>query len=242
MMFLINFFQAGGFWMWPILGMFILGSIVIAERVYYIMFKYDADGAKLFQQVQKCIIDNNIDDALKLCNSNKNAPIYLVFKAALMNADRPFDEIQDQVEVANLEVIPKLQMRVSFLYTIANVATLIGLLGTIIGLVATFEAVGSVEASQKQVLLSLGISTAMNTTAFGLIVAIPCMLTYGYLFNKINMIVDEVDHFSARLLVLLRTGSGYFENFSSKNVVSTQQQPKINEKSENKIEDKKNAA
>jgi biopolymer transport protein ExbB len=238
MEFLINFFHGGGFFMYPILVMLVLGSIVIAERVYFIMFKYAADGAKLFQQIQKCIIDNNIDDAVKLCNSNQDAPIYQVFKAALMNADRPFDEIQDQVEVANLAVIPKLQMRVSYLYTIANVATLIGLLGTIVGLVQTFEAVGAVEASQKQVLLSAGISTAMSTTAFGLVVAIPCQLAYGYLFNRINMVVDEVDHFSARLLVLLRTGHGYFENFSHEEHISTQQDPKVNEAQE----DKKDAA
>lgn len=225
--FLIKFFQSGGIWMYPIALLLVGGSVVIAERMYFIVFKYSANGAKLFQQVQKCIMDNNVEGALNLCNSNKDAPIYLVFKAALMNADRPHEEMQDQVEVANLEVVPKLQMRLSYLSTIANVATLMGLLGTIIGLVQTFEAVGAVEASQKQQLLSVGISTAMNTTAFGLIVAIPCTLAFGFLHNRINGVIDEVEHYSARLMVLLRTGRGYFENFSHEGNVSTMQEPKV---------------
>lgn len=225
--FLIKFFQSGGIWMYPIALLLVAGSVVIAERIYFIAFKYRANGAKLFQQVQKCIMDNNVEGAINLCNSNKDAPIYLVFKAALMNADRPHEEMQDQVEVANLEVIPKLQKRLSYLTTIANVATLMGLLGTIVGLVQTFEAVGAVEASQKQQLLSVGISTAMNTTAFGLIVAIPCTLVFGYLHNAINGVIDEVEHYSARLMVLLRTGSGYFENFSHEGNVSTMQEPKV---------------
>lgn len=224
--FLFKFFQQGGLFMWPIAIMLVLGSLVIAERVYFIIFKYYANGSRLYQEVQKCIIDNNVEGAINLCNSNKEAPIYLVFKAALLNADRPHEEIQDNVEVANLEVVPKLQKRLNYLSTIANVATLLGLLGTIVGLVQTFEAVGAVDASQKQSLLSVGISTAMNTTAFGLIVAIPCLLAHGYLFNRINSIVDEIEHFSARLLVLLRTGRGYFENFSTDGNVSTRQEPK----------------
>lgn len=227
MSFIINFIQGGGFWMYPIAVLLVLGSVVVAERLYFIMIKYNANGARLFQQVQKCIIENNIEGAINLCNSNKEAPIYQVFKAALLNADRPHEEIQDNVEVANLEVIPKLQMRMSYLTTIANVATLLGLLGTIVGLVQTFEAVGAVEASQKQQLLSVGISTAMNTTAFGLIVAIPCSLAFGFLFNRINMMINEIEHYSARLLMLLHTGRGYFENFSHEGTVTTMQEPKV---------------
>jgi biopolymer transport protein ExbB len=225
--FIIKFIQGGGVFMYPIAILLVLGSVVIAERFYFIMFKYNANGARLYQQVQKCIIENNIQGAINLCNSNKDAPIHLVFKAALLNADRPHEEIQDNVEVANLEVVPKLQMRMSYLSTLANVATLMGLLGTIVGLVQTFEAVGAVEASQKQQLLSVGISTAMNTTAFGLIVAIPCSLAFGFLFNQINMRVNEIEHFSARLLVLLHTGRGYFESFSQDGNITTMQEPKV---------------
>ncbi|MEW6056209.1 MAG: MotA/TolQ/ExbB proton channel family protein [Bdellovibrionota bacterium] len=239
---LIKFFQDGGWHMIPNVILFLVGSAIMVERMYKIMFVYQADGASLMHRVQRMILDNNIDEAIKLCNSRKDASIYQVFKAALVNADRPFDEIQDHVEAATLAVVPKLQRRMPYLFTIANVATLLGLLGTIAGLITTFEAVGAVEGAQKQLLLSAGISTAMNNTAFGLFIAIPCMLIYGFLTNRISGIVDEVEHYSARLLILLRTGSQYFENFSSDSVVTTQQTPKKKNGSESAEKDGKQDA
>lgn len=221
---MITIFNDGGFFMYPIALLLILGFIIIVERTYAILFVYKADGAKLMQRIQRLVLDNNIDEAVKLCNSKKHAAIYQVFKAAMVSSDRPIEEIQDHIEVANMAVIPKLQERMPYLSTIANVATLLGLLGTIIGLIQTFEAVGAVEGSQKQLLLSAGISTAMNTTAFGLIVAIPCSLTYGFLLNKINTIIDEIEHYSGRLLILLRTGSQYFEVGSSEETAKEKQQ------------------
>jgi len=212
---MIKWFQDGGFFMYPIAAMFVLGVAIIAERLHKILRVYNVDAAGLMQQVQRLVLENNVDEAVKVCNSRPMASVCRVFKAALVNADRPHDEIQDHVEVATLAVVPELQRRMPYLFTIANVATLMGLLGTIVGLIKTFEAVGAVEGSQKQMLLAAGISTAMNTTALGLIVAIPCMLCYGFLFNRINSIVDEMEHYSARLLILLRTGREYFENFSA---------------------------
>lgn len=227
---MITTFNDGGFFMYPIAMLLILGFLIIIERTYAILFIYKADGSKLMQRIQRLILDNNIDEAVKLCNSKKNAAIYKVFKAAMVSSDRPIEEIQDHIEVANMAVIPKLQERMPYLSTIANVATLLGLLGTIIGLIKTFEAVGAVEGSQKQLLLSAGISTAMNTTAFGLIVAIPCSLAYGFLLNKINTIIDEIEHFSGRLLILLRTGSQYFESDETTTAVKVIEQEKENEK------------
>ncbi|HLE12510.1 MAG: hypothetical protein A2504_03520 [Bdellovibrionales bacterium RIFOXYD12_FULL_39_22] len=231
---MIKFFFDGGFYMYPIAVMLVFGTIVSVERMYMILFVYSTNYSKFMQKIQEYIVDNNIEKALNLCNSNKQSAIHQVFKAALLNADRPFEEIQAHVESAGLSVIPKLQQRIPFLFTIANVATLLGLLGTIAGLIATFQVVGTVEASEKQKLLSVGISTAMNTTAFGLIVAIPCMLVYGFLYNRINTMIDEIDHYTSRLLLLLRTGSAYFDRFSSDNLISTKQQPM---KKENKTID-----
>ncbi|OFZ21853.1 MAG: hypothetical protein A2202_00305 [Bdellovibrionales bacterium RIFOXYA1_FULL_36_14] len=233
MEYLIKAFLSGGIFMYPIAVMLVFGTIIMAERLYMILFCYSANSSKLMQKVQEHIVDNNIEKAVNLCNSKKHAALYQVFKAALLNADRPAEELQDHVEVATMEVVPKLQNRVSYLFTVANVATLLGLLGTIVGLIQTFEAVGAVDASQKQQLLSVGISTAMNTTAFGLVVAIPCMLTYGYLFNKINAMVDEIDHYSSRLVMLLKTGRVYFDNFSNQELVTTQQDPKRKEEGQN---------
>lgn len=223
--------------------LFFTGLVIIFERLYKILFLYTADSGKLMQQVQKCIMDNNLDEAVKICNSNKYAAVYQVFKAAIMNADRPIEEIQEHVEVANSKVLPELQMRVSYLYTIANVATLLGLLGTIYGLVTTFDSMAAegLSGQEKQDMLGAGVSTALGTTAAGLLCAIPCMLTYGFLFNRINMIVDDIEHYVARLMTLLKTGSEYFDRFSPEDIVTTEQDPVQKKSSEHQEEGKKHA-
>lgn len=239
---LIKSFQDGGIFMYPILVMLFLEVVIILERFYMILFVYEANGPQFMKKLQRLILDNNLEDAIKLTNSKKHSALYQVCRAALVNAERPFDEIQDNVEVATLGVVPKLQQRMPYLYTIANGATLLGLLGTVVGLIATFEAVGAVEGTQKQVLLSAGISTAMNTTAFGLMVAIPGMLVYGYLFNKINYIVNGIEHYSSQLLLLLRTGREYFENFDASSSLTTEQTPMKKGKEEVEPNDKEDVA
>jgi len=227
-----EFFQAtftppGIYFGIPIFIMLILASIIIVERVYMILFIYSANASSLMHRVQRLIMENNIEEAIKICSKKKNAAVYEVFKVALVNADRPIEEIQDHIEVAKLGIVPKLQQRMPYLFTIANVATLMGLLGTIVGLIFTFDNLKGIEnAQEKQDLLSGGISLALGTTAFGLIVAIPSMLCYGYLFNRINHMLDEIEHFSGKLLILLRTGSRYFDQFSTEAMVSTEQNPK----------------
>ena len=187
---------------------------IIVERVYAVMFLYHSNSGQLMERIQKLILDNNIEEAIKVCDSKKSAVLHQIFKAALVNAHRPFDEVQDHVEVAKLGAIPKLQKRMAYLFTMGNVATLLGLLGTVIGLVRTFTGVSALEASQKQAMLSSGISSALNATAMGLMVAVPCMLAYGILHHRINNMIDEIEHYSARLLVLIRTGSEYYEHFT----------------------------
>jgi biopolymer transport protein ExbB/TolQ len=224
---LLSLYEAGGWVMHVILAMLVVSTAVMCERFYKILFVYHANSAELMQQVQRLILENNIDEAVKICNSNQKAAVYQIFKAALMNAHRPFDEIQDYVEVVKLSIVPKLQERLPYLFTVANTSTLLGLLGTVLGLIRTFQAIGAVEGSQKQLLLSSGISEAMNATAFALIVAVPSMFAYGYLYNRITTMIDDLEHYSAQLLVLLRTGGEYFNRFSTdKEVKTTQQTPK----------------
>jgi biopolymer transport protein ExbB/TolQ len=224
---LLNLYEAGGWVMHIILAMLIFSTAVMIERFYKIIFVYHANNAELMQQVQRLILENKIDEAVKICNSNQDAAIYKIFKAALIHAHRPFDEIQDYVEVVKLSIVPKLQERLPYLFTVANTSTLLGLLGTVMGLIRTFQAIGAVEGAQKQLLLSSGISEAMNATAFALIVAVPAMFAYGYLYNRITTMIDDLEHYSAQLLVLLRTGGEYFDRFSNdQEVKTTQQTPK----------------
>lgn len=233
MEFIIRFFRDGGWIMVPIGTLCLLGMLCIVERLYMILVAYQSNGAALMQKIHRLVMENNIQEAIKVCNSGKNGAVNKVLKAALMNADRPFDEIQDHVEVATRGVVPKLHQRMPYLSTIGNSATLCGLLGTVAGLIETFMAVGAVEGSQKAVLLSNGISIALNSTVFGLVVAIPCMMVYGFLLNRITGIIDDIEYYSGQLLIMLRTGGEYFENFKDdEEPTTTKQIPK-------KIEGKK---
>ena len=99
-----------------------------------------------------------------------------------------------------LEIVPKIRKRTHYLTMIANVATLLGLLGTIIGLIIAFEGVVNADPGRRATQLANGIRIAMSTTAFGLVVAIPCMICYSYLQAKTTRILDEIDEFSVKIL------------------------------------------
>lgn len=107
-----------------------------------------------------------------------------------------------------MEVMPRLEKRTQYLATLANIATLLGLLGTIIGLIAAFTAVASADPSQKASLLSQSISVAMNTTAFGLMSAIPLLLLHSILQTKTNEIIDSFEMAGIKVLNLINDGTG----------------------------------
>jgi len=161
-------------------------------------------------QIQKLVMANNIDRAIKLCNAAPSAALAKVMKAGLTRANKGEVEIQNAVEEATLEVLPNIQKRTNSLQAIANVATLMGLLGTIIGMIKAFHDLGTVSADKRQEALGKSISLAMNTTAFGLIVAIPCMLAHLFLSNVTKKIIDEIDQYSVKLenLLISRGRSG----------------------------------
>ncbi|MCG8604300.1 MotA/TolQ/ExbB proton channel family protein, partial [bacterium] len=116
-----------------------------------------------------------------------------------------FRAIQNSVDEGTLEVIPKLQERTGFLAMIGNIATLIGLMGTIYGLILAFNAVSEAgyDAAQKSAFLAAGISTAMNTTLLGLAIAVPAILVYTFLHNKTIQIIDDIDEHTVKLINLL---------------------------------------
>ena len=109
-------------------------------------------------------------------------------------------EIEGSIQEFVLEVIPNLEKRTPYLPILANVATLLGLLGTIIGLIASFQSIAVADPSQKAALIAQGISVAMNTTAFGLIVAIPLLLSYAYLQSRTIHIEDSLDEFATKFI------------------------------------------
>jgi len=200
---IVDAFHKGGPFMWGILIIAIFAAAIGAERLYYILLRANINGTAFFSQVQKLIMANNIDRAIKLCNAEPNAALPRVLKAGLTRANRGELEIQNAVDEAVMEVFPQLDKRTAYLNKLANMATLTGLLGTIQGLILAFEAVAHASAETKQTLLAAGISTAMFTTMSGLIVAIPTILMDAVIQNKTTKIKDEVELFALKTVNLL---------------------------------------
>src|SRR6185437_7338632 len=184
-------FQGGGPWMIPIAIALAISVAFALERFVLLFLQYNVDGASFMFEVQKHILANDIDGAIRLCNGAGNAALPKVIKAGLQRSSREGEQIQNAIDAASLEVIPKLERRLSYLSLIAHLATLLGLLGTISGLIHSFAAIALADPAQRQALLSSGISEAMNATAFGLITAIFTMIAHSVLSNKANQIVEE---------------------------------------------------
>jgi biopolymer transport protein ExbB/TolQ len=181
----------------------VIALAIAFERLYYILFRANINGTAFMAQIQKLIMANNIDRAIKLCNAEPNAALPRVLKAGLTRANRSEVEIQNAVDEAVLEVFPQLNKRSAYLSMLANVATLTGLLGTIQGLIMAFEAVAHASAETKQTMLAAGISTAMFTTASGLVVAIPTLVLHSIISNRTTKIMDEIDQFALKTVNLL---------------------------------------
>lgn len=203
-------FNTGGIWMYIILAVSIIGLGIIIERFIFLFFKYNINATAFMAQIQKLVMANKIDHAIKLCNAAPSAALARVIKAGLMKANKSKAEIQNAVEEATLEVVPVIQKRTNSLQAIANIATLLGLLGTIIGMIGAFDSLASVSADKRQEALGRNIALAMNTTAFGLIVAIPCMSAHIFLSGTTKRIIDEIDQYSVKLenLLIARLSTG----------------------------------
>jgi len=188
----------------------IFAIAIVIDRVIALLFRYNINANAFMAQVQKLVMANNIDRAIKLCNAAPAAALPKVVKAGLTRANKGSVEIQNAMEEATLEVMPEIQKRTGSLWTIANLATLIGLLGTIFGLIGCFRAVALATPDQKARILGEGISEAMNNTAYGLTIAIFCMIFHLFLTNTTKKIIEEIDQYSVKLenLLLARNKGG----------------------------------
>ena len=196
-------FRDGGIWMYSILVVSVVALGIAIERFIFLFFKYNINANAFMAQIQKLVMAGNVDRAIKLCNAAPSAALPKVVKAGLTRANKGEVQIQNAIEEATLEVIPFVTRRTNALLALANIATLLGLLGTIIGLIEAFAALEDAAPEDRQRLLAGGISLAMNTTAFGLVVAIPTMVAHLFLSGISKRIVDEIDQHSVKLENLL---------------------------------------
>jgi len=203
---LSDFFILGGFWMWPILVMNIIALGVMVERFIFLYLRHNVNAVAFMEEIKRHVQAGHLENAIKSCNVVKDSAFARVIKEGLTHANRSPSEIQNAISEATLEVTPEITKRGTLLQNLANIATLLGLLGTIIGLIEAFSALATITDPEQQTkMLTNGISVAMNTTAFGLIVAIPCLLAHVMLSSVTKKILDEIEHYSVKIENLLVT-------------------------------------
>ncbi len=192
------------FWLLGLIGL--LSAVFFVERLISVNFKSSIDASKFSADVFKMIEGGDVKKAYRMAESMSEKALAYIFARALKEAqDRDivdYRNIQNAVDEAALEIIPRLTKRTSWLQTFANVSTLIGLTGTIFGLIQSFAALQNAGA-EASTGLAAGISTAMLTTLGGLLVAIPSMLAYSFINNKTNAILAEIDEYSVKLIHLV---------------------------------------
>jgi biopolymer transport protein ExbB/TolQ len=185
----------------------VVSAVVIAmivERAAFQLSKYSVNSKEFFAQIKKLVTAGNIDRAIKLCDAGDYPTLQLV-KAGLTHANKGPDEIDAAMSEKIGELKPAVEKRVGSLWSLANIATLVGLLGTVFGLIHTFGAVGAagLSAAQKQSILANGIAEAMYNTAFGLGIAVTCMIAHLILHQRAKNITHDLDATQERVFNLL---------------------------------------
>lgn len=190
---LVKIFQSGGGFMYPILIVMGIGLAIAIDRILYLS-RTDSATTKTWRKVSPMLRANDFERARQaVADSNNPLARVLSYGFARFKPDVKRETVESAMEEGVMEVMPQLEQRTHYLATLANVATLLGLLGTIIGLIQAFTAVAAADPAEKADLLSASISVAMNTTAFGLIVAIPLLLIHSYLATKTSKLIDTIE-------------------------------------------------
>lgn len=199
----VEFFQTGGLFMYAILIVMALGLAIAIDRFIYLSGTQKKTN-KLWKNIIPMLKADDIARAQKSI-ANMKTPLAIVLNYGLSrfkpNVKR--ESIEAAMEEGVMEVMPDIEQRTHYLATLANIATLLGLLGTIIGLIQAFTAVAEADPAEKANLLSASISVAMNTTAFGLMTAIPLLLIHSYLATKTSKLVDNLEMAAVKCLNLI---------------------------------------
>jgi biopolymer transport protein ExbB/TolQ len=203
----IGFFQNGGPFMYPIGLVLVVGLAIAIERWIFLTVAKDSN-RRAFDRILPLLKKKDYHGVVEISRSSQ-APVGRIIASGLarMQQTPRREEIEYAMEEGVMEAVPRLEKRTSYIATLANIATLLGLLGTIMGLIAAFTAVAEADPSEKATLLSQSISVAMNTTAFGLMAAIPLLLLHTSIQNKTNEIVDSLEMAGVKCLNILSSNA-----------------------------------
>jgi biopolymer transport protein ExbB len=195
-------FAGGGFWMYPILAAQIVSIAIIIERVFALYINRSLNQEKIGKTLEEEIRKGSVEKALDKAKSMSGRPAVAIATAAGAQSAIGFggrEEIQAKMDQVLVKEQNNVENRIEFLATLGNVATLMGLLGTIVGMIKSFAAISNASEELKSALLSAGISEAMNATAYGLITAIPALVMYAFLTNRANKINEDLVNGATRV-------------------------------------------
>lgn len=197
---IVRFFQNGGAFMYPIAIVLVVGLAIATER-WLVLSASKFSNRRAFGNVMDALKKQEYG-AVIATGKDSTVPIYRIVAAGIVRftGNNRREEIESAMEEGVMEALPRLEKRTQYLATLANVATLLGLLGTIVGLIAAFTAVAQAAPAEKASMLSSSISVAMNTTAFGLISAIPLLLLHALLQTKTTELVDSLEMAGIKVL------------------------------------------
>ena len=197
---IVAFFQKGGLFMYPILLVFAVGLAISFER-WVQLIRVRGSNQKMWDLLHPVLAKGDFDKARQIVNKDKSSMAQMLgMGLARQGAVRRREDIEIAMEESMMEIIPQLEKRTPYVALLSNIATLLGLLGTIMGLIEAFTAVANANPAEKADLLSASISVAMNTTAFGLMSAIPLLLFHAKLTSTTGQIVDSLEMASVKAL------------------------------------------
>jgi len=197
---MLAFFQKGGLFMYPILLVFVSGMAITVER-WFKLNRIRSLNRKMWNLLHPVLTKGEFDKARTIIDKDKSTISQMLgMGLARVGMVRRREDIEIAMEESMMEIIPQLEKRTPYVALLSNIATLLGLLGTIMGLIEAFTAVANANPAEKADLLSASISVAMNTTAFGLMSAIPLLLFHAKLMSTTGQIVDSLEMASVKAL------------------------------------------
>ena len=197
-----KFLEDGGTLMYVNLLTSIIVIATIVDRLIFFLVKSSVNARAFLENIRKLVLANNLDRAVKLCSAT-TAPVAQVAKAGLQRVHRGEIAVAQAIEESLVDVTPMIKQRIQVLWSLANIATLIGLLGTVAGLIRAFGAVAAAKPEERSNLLAKGISEALNNTAMGLGIAVSCIIAHAILGSMSKRQASDLEAFSLKLENLL---------------------------------------
>lgn len=198
-----TFMNSAGFVGWTILLTGIAAAALVVERARTLYFNYGMNVSEFTNKIQTLVLGKKNEEAIIACAQLESKPLARAFKVILEKSDRDDETIFQAQDIAMAETVPLYTKRLHYLSMLANVSTLLGLLGTIHGLILSFQAVAQADPAEKQAMLASGIAVSMYTTALGLAVAIPAMVAFSFLTSKQNELLEQLTEKCSKLTEVL---------------------------------------